>query len=120
MVASKHQHIGDSIQKISNKQLLSLDQRIAGVFNLHEHESNDKSAVQQFIQQCFFQAYDAQISHFMPRLFSLQSKPKEIIAAFGLRSAADHPLFLEKYLNCPIELHLQMKLGVNVLREHVV
>jgi hypothetical protein len=120
MVVPKHQQICASNSQNLPTELVSLDQRITGVFNLHDHESVDKHAVQQFIQNCFNQAYGAQISHFMPRLFSLQSKPQEIIAAFGLRPAVDNPLFLEKYLNIPIEQHLQTHLNINVLREHVV
>jgi hypothetical protein len=56
----------------------------------------------------------------MPRLFSLRTKQGDLIAAFGLRSAATSRLFLETYLDRPIEEVLRAKLDMAIHREQII
>lgn len=56
----------------------------------------------------------------MPRLFSLRTNRHELIAAFGLRPAKNERLFLESYLNGPIEVVMRSRLGKDVNREDVI
>lgn len=56
-----------------------------------------------FIQQRFRHAHDADIRHFMPELFGMIDGAGELCAVAGVRLAAAGPLFLERYLDEPID-----------------
>lgn len=98
----------------------ALNLRLAQVFDLREHGAEHRSEIEGFIRQCFAAAHGARISHFMPRLLSLSTKRGDLIAAFGLRAASDTRLFLETYLDQPIEQVLQAQLGQPVRREEII
>jgi hypothetical protein len=97
-----------------------MNSRLAQVFNVCEHGPHERGEIERFIQHCFAAAHGAHIGHFMPRLLSLRSRHGELIAAFGLRPAADSKLFLETYLDQPIEAVLQNQLRTPVRREEIV
>lgn len=98
----------------------ALNAHLARMFNLHEHAESDRDEVECFIHCCFSAAYGAKIQRFMPRLLSLRAKGGDRIAAFGLRDAAQNSLFLEHYLDHPIEVTLRNRLRQPVRREEVV
>lgn len=56
-----------------------------------------------FIQHRFRQAHGADIRHFMPELFGMHNSEGELCAVVGVRRAHLEPLFLEGYLDEPIE-----------------
>jgi Thermostable hemolysin len=75
--------------------------------------------VEQFISRCFERAYDSRIRAFMPRLFSLRDGDGDIVGAFGLRSAS-HRLYLEQYLEQPIEQSIRAPAGGHIDRKTIV
>ena len=77
--------------------------QLAELFNLKECRAEDRAEVEQFIRATFAAAYGATVQSFMPRLLSIRSKQNELLAAFGVRSAEKGKLFLENYLDQPIE-----------------
>lgn len=56
-----------------------------------------------FIQQRFRKAHGADIRHFMPQLFGMSNGAGELCAVAGVRLAEDGELFLERYLDEPID-----------------
>ena len=62
-----------------------------------------RPAFEAFIQQRFRIAHGADIRHFMPQLFGVSQANGELCAVAGVRLASDEPLFLERYLDHPIE-----------------
>jgi len=98
----------------------SLNLRLAQVFDLREHCTEARGGIEDFIRQCFAASHGATIGHFMPRLLSLSTKRGDMIAAFGLRAASHSPLFLETYLDRPIEDMLQSRLGETVRRNEII
>jgi len=56
-----------------------------------------------FIQQRFRLAHGADIRHFMPQLFGVSQADGELCAVAGVRLARSEALFLEHYLDHPIE-----------------
>jgi len=62
-----------------------------------------RDITEQFIHQVYSDKYDANITRFMPDLFGLFSKKGNLLAAVGMRSAIIDRLFLESYIDCPIE-----------------
>ncbi|WP_247256527.1 thermostable hemolysin [Pseudomonas moorei] len=56
-----------------------------------------------YIQQRFRKAHGADIRHFMPELFGMSNDAGELCAVAGVRLADDGELFLERYLDEPID-----------------
>lgn len=76
-----------------------------------------------FIAATFARAYGARVVRFMPSLMGLRSEDGELLAALGLRHAAKEQLFLEHYLDAPVEEVLATALsgfGAEPTREHLV
>ncbi|MBI4938963.1 MAG: thermostable hemolysin [Nitrosomonadales bacterium] len=82
--------------------------------------SDDRAEVEQFIGEVFRQAYGAKIKRFKPCLMSLRDQDNKLVAACGFRSAAHEPLFLEAYLDQPIEAVLAERTGSPVERGDIV
>ena len=73
-----------------------------------------------FIARRFERAYGASLTHFLPHLLGLHDAEGRWLAAIGYAGAAEAPLFLEQYLDAPVEDILARKLGRPVARESVV
>lgn len=73
--------------------------------------STHRLQVEAFIRHRFAQQYAANVHHFMPCLFGLESENGELLGAVGLRSAAQGPLFLERYLGQQTEIVIAQSIG---------
>jgi len=80
---------------------------------------NERPEIEAFIRNGFDRAYRARINHFMPRLMSLR-RDSRLTAACGLRSAAAEPLFLEIYLDQPVEDALAAASGHPLSRNSII
>ena len=81
-----------------------------------------RAQVEAFISSRFLAVHQARITQFMPQLFAVFNNRGEVLAALGIRSA-DSPLFLEYYLDQPIEQVLQqhdIAHNQSVSREQIV
>jgi hypothetical protein len=65
--------------------------------------------VEQFIAQRFLDMHGARINSFMPLLVALFGEQGNILAAVGIRSAEVDGLFLEHYLDTPVEQAISSK-----------
>lgn len=65
--------------------------------------AKDRAAVEDFIKRIYAQAYGATIDVHYPILMSIRDESGKILAATGFRPAAEEPLFLEQYLDAPVE-----------------
>jgi hypothetical protein len=75
--------------------------------------------VEAFIHAVFKRAYNAEITAFLPHLVALRDSNGVLMAAFGWKKASDGPLFLEQYLDEPIESLISKKLGKNISRDEI-
>jgi hypothetical protein len=64
--------------------------------------------------------YGADVKRFKPYLMSLRDQNNKLIAVCGLHSAATEKLFLESFLDKPIEALLSAHTGVPVKRTDIV
>lgn len=85
---------------------------------LAEGES-PRPQVERFIQAMFKRAYQARISHFLPYLLSMREEGR-VVAALGIRPALQTALFLEAYLDKPVENVLAEKAGHPIDRNRLV
>jgi hypothetical protein len=70
----------------------------------HGTECPERARVEEFIRAVYREHYDARLSILAPTLVALRSGD-EILAAAGYRSATER-LFLERYLDAPVEVCL--------------
>jgi len=84
-----------------------------------DRNAPDRREVEQFIHDVFAKTYGANVQHFMPELVTLRDENGELVAAFGLRKADKEPLFLEQYLDAPIETMLSKRFNRTISRHQV-
>lgn len=91
-------------------------------FDVHfsRPDAGDRAEIERFIGDVFREAYGAEIKRFKPCLMSLRDHDNKLVAACGFRSAALEPLFLETYLDKPIEAVLAERVGFPVKRGDIV
>lgn len=107
---------------------LSLNQRRMQHFSLlypsiiaiTKHSSIQRRRVELFIEQTFHRAYGAEIIGHYPTLVSVHDEEDNILAALGFRFAKEEPLFLEQYLDIPIEEHLREHYPKSGERKNIV
>ena len=79
----------------------------------------DRREIEQFIHDVFAKTYGANVQSFMPHLVSLRDENGELVAAFGLRKASESPLFLEQYLDAPVESVLSRRFNTTITRNQI-
>jgi hypothetical protein len=78
-----------------------------------------RSEAEEFIRNIFAFHYGARVSSFAPNLMLLEQQGR-LIAATGWRSARSESLFLERYLDSPIEQAMAQLADQSVERERIV
>lgn len=87
---------------------------------LHHRGDAGRAEVEAFVAGVFAQRFDAELREFAPRLVSLHDDDDRIVAAAGYRRAGDGPLFLEHYLEAPVEHLLAPAAGSAPARPAIV
>lgn len=102
-----------AIQKIlaSRQQSPTIRHTIAG--------APRRAAAEQFIADTFLRRHGAEVRHFAPNLLLLENGER-ILAAAGWRCAGEDCLFLETYLDEPIEDAFSHLAGQPIRREAIV
>lgn len=90
--------------------------------HLHLHDVGDpcRAEVERFIAAVYAERFGARVRGFAPHLVSLCDAEGQLVAAAGYRFAHEAPLFLERYLDEPIEAALAGRAGATPERDHVV
>lgn len=76
----------------------------------------DRHELEQFVHDVFAKTYGADVQQFMPELVSLRDEHGDLVAAFGLRKATNSALFLERYLDAPVETVLSQRFNKPITR----
>ncbi|MDQ6979590.1 MAG: thermostable hemolysin [Mariprofundaceae bacterium] len=91
------------------------------LIDIIQAQDSRRKQAEAMIHARFQDAYDANVHHYMPQLLRLRSRDNcEDIAMLGFRPASIEPLFLEHYLDQPIELVIATHVGHAVARDEVV
>jgi hypothetical protein len=80
----------------------------------------DRTELEDFVRTIFRRAHKAEISHFLPKLLSVRDAKGSLLAVCGLRHADQEKLFLETYLDAPIEALLSQHNHTAIDRESVL
>ena len=86
---------------------------------LHLEDDPYRLPVEHYIREVYARRYGALVPAFAPMLLALQHG-EEVLAAAGYRRAEAGPLFLEAYLDEPVETLISVHTGNVVGREGIV
>lgn len=86
---------------------------------LHSSFSCRRSVVECYIKNKFASVYGANVQEFLPHLMTLSCHDK-ISAAVGMRPAHEHSLYVENYLEKPVEHEVEALTGISTRREEIV
>lgn len=82
--------------------------------------SGQRQEAERFVRRAFRMAYGARITALMPLLMSLRDDAGDLVAVLGLRPGGAGPMFLESYLDRPVEWHLGAAVAGDVDRATLV
>ena len=71
--------------------------------NVYGPADPGRTEVEDFIRRIYAERFGAVLTSFAPMLVGLRDPRQGLVAAAGYRSASTEPLFLERYLNAPVE-----------------
>lgn len=83
-------------------------------------DATDRQELENFIRVIFKHAHQAEIRHFMPNLMSVRDTEGKLLAVCGLRHADQGTLFLESYLNSPIQTLLSQQNNDDIPRSAIL
>jgi|SRR5690606_18179057 hypothetical protein len=81
---------------------------------------SERAALERFIASRFAQAHGARLAHFCERLLGVTDPAGRLRAAAGYTPAAAHRLFVEQYLDAPVEAVLAPAAGCDIARHEIV
>jgi hypothetical protein len=79
-----------------------------------------RASIEQFIAQSFFHTYGATLKHYCTTLLGCRDASGNWIAALGYSLAQAGPVFLEHYLDAPLEQAISARAGCAVERSTIV
>jgi len=80
----------------------------------------DRAELEAFVGAAFRRGHDATVASFMPTLLSFRGPAGDLRSVIGLRAAAPQALYLEQYLEQPVEAAISAATGQPVQRTQVV
>jgi len=88
--------------------------------SLTREQDPGREAVETFIRERFAAVHNAEIHHFMPELMALHDRQGQLCAAVGARLGRTGPMFIEQYLQNPMEQVVSLIAGEPVERRCIV
>lgn len=88
--------------------------------SLHRDHDPGRGELEHFIHECFASMHQADVQHYLPELLALHDRHGRLIAAAGVRPAHTGPLFLERYLDEPLEVAVSRLAGSPLERDCLV
>lgn len=80
----------------------------------------ERRALEAFIADEFARVHGARIQHFCQMLAACRDACGKLVGALGYTPARDGALFLEHYLDLPVETAIARKVGQAIMREDIV
>jgi len=90
------------------------------VFDVIRKNDPEWNRVTGFIHDTYKRAYGAEVDSFMPQIMRVTNAAGEYRAVMGYRAAGQERLFLENYLDEPIEASISRYLGRTIERSSIV
>jgi len=94
----------------------------AGRLRLAEarHGDGERPELEAFVRAAFARSHAAEVRSFMPSLVGFRDREQRLRGVLGLRPAASGPLYLEQYLDLPVEAAVAAATGRTLQRTDIV
>lgn len=89
-------------------------------FAVADADAPERGELEAFVAEAFRRGHDATVASFMPTLLSLRDGSGRLRSVVGLRGAVPQALYLERYLDLPVESAIAAATGRAIRREQVV
>lgn len=85
-------------------------------------EPNDKSwpSIIEYVHERYEKAFAANLNSYMPHFMALMDKDHSVKSLCGYREAKSGPLFLENYLDSPVEALLTQSFETEIRRDSII
>ena len=90
------------------------------VIHISDPHRQERRRIEGFVEDVYAKAYGGKITSHYPTLMSVQDADGRIFAVVGFRLAAEENLFLEQYLDHPVETEIGRRTGSATPRSQVV
>jgi len=88
--------------------------------SLYQMDDPRRKELERFVHDVFASKHGARMCSFMPSLLGMRNDAGAICSVAGFRCAADQVLFLERYLDTPIERAIASVCGQHIGRSQIV
>ena len=105
---------------MDGQRMQSLTRFVPSAISLIKNCQPDRRRVESFIEEIYARRYRSTIERHYPTLMGVHDQHGQVVAAVGLRLAADEPLFLEHYLHRTVEANMHEATGRVVARDRIV
>jgi len=79
-----------------------------------------RAELESYVRSAFARKHSADVQNFMPTLVAFRDASTALCGVIGLRGAAGEHLYLERYLDAPVEAALSAATGTAVRRDQIV
>ncbi|WP_293372864.1 thermostable hemolysin [Phenylobacterium sp.] len=90
------------------------------VVELHQGQGVERTRAESYLEAEYARAFGGRIRNHYPMLMSVTGGDDQVLAAAGFRLASAGPLFLEQYLDEPVEAAIARRLDKPIARDGVV
>jgi hypothetical protein len=87
---------------------------------LKDRTDSGRAEAEAFVRRAFAEVHGAKVTQFMPLLMDLRNDQGDLLGVLGLRPAQGGDLFLERYLQQPVEQVLRERVGEVVERSGIM
>jgi len=105
---------------MDRQRMQSLTRLVPSALSLIETCQPDRRRIESFIEEIYARRYRSTIARHYSTLMGVHDQNGGVVAAVGLRLAADEPLFLEHYLQRTVEAGVREATGRIVARDRIV
>ena len=84
------------------------------------HGDGGRPELEAFVRAAFARSHAAEVHSFMPSLIGFRDREQRLRGVLGLRPAATGPLYLEQYLDLPVEAAVSAATGRTLQRADIV
>lgn len=99
-------------RKVCDKDIFEEKEGVGSrpLVSIHTDGCFGRQRIERYISQKYLQVHDARVSEYLPLLGGIRDED-ELVGAFGLRPGQYRPMFLEQYLDAPIEQQVASIVG---------
>ena len=106
-------------KKTSFRKIIEWLEMPDSTIELYSPLDKQRLEVQDYIAKQYKNIYQAEIQEFLPFLMSFQCK-NLVSAAVGFKSAGNNPLFVEQYLDAPVETAMSELVQQDIERKSII